>query len=276
MSYNESVSEHYTHGALLEAIQSALAEQGKNINSITVADLAPVDEFHIGGRLATDHILAQLSFDESNNILDVGCGLGGASRYIASQLGSNVSGIDLTQEYIDVGNAMSKWLGLDKKVSLSQGSALAMPFEDDEFDGAIMLHVGMNIEEKAQLFAEVFRVLSAESVFAVYDVMRIAEGDLEYPVPWASEEHTSKLASPSDYQQLLAEVGFEPKAANVRRDFALEFFKAQREKTAANGGPPPLGLHTIMQESAPKKFANLVNNIVSGLIAPVEIIAYKP
>ena len=59
MSYEKTVSEHYTHGNLLESIQAAVIELGKTIDSVTIEDLAPVDEFHIGGRLATDNLLDQ-------------------------------------------------------------------------------------------------------------------------------------------------------------------------------------------------------------------------
>lgn len=90
-----------------------------------------------------------------DHILDVGCGLGGAARYIANKLNNRVTGIDLTQEYIDVGNSLCTWDELDKQITLQQGSALCMPFEDEMFDGTVMLYVGMNISDKISLFAEV-------------------------------------------------------------------------------------------------------------------------
>jgi len=275
VSFDQSVSEHYTHGELLGAIQSAVAKLGKSIESVSIDDLAPVDEFHIGGRLATDNLLDQLNFSESDHILDVGCGLGGASRYIASKYSNRVTGIDLTQEYIEVGKELSAWVGLDKQVSLYQGSALAMPFKDEAFDGAVMMHVGMNIDDKGRLFAEVYRVLRRGASFGVYDIMQINNGELAYPVPWATDDTTSKLATPGHYEQALTHVGFKVGTHNTRRDFALGFFRQLRQKTEASGGPPPLGLHLLMQESTAVKFKNMVDNITADLIAPVEIIAQK-
>ena len=275
VSFDKSVSEHYTHGELLGAIQSAVAKLGKTIESVSIDDLAPVDEFHIGGRLATDNLLDQLNFSESDHILDVGCGLGGASRYIASKYNNRVTGIDLTQEYIEVGKELSAWVGLDKQVSLYQGSALAMPFEDEAFDGAVMMHVGMNIDDKARLFAEVYRVLRPGACFGVYDIMQINNGELAYPVPWATDDTTSKLATPDHYEQALTDAGFTVGTHNTRRDFALGFFRQLRAKSEANGGPPPLGLHLLMQQSTVVKFKNMVDNITADLIAPVEIIVQK-
>lgn len=276
MSDNNVVAEHYTHGDLLGAITAAVHKLGKTPDSISIEDLAPVDEFHIGGRVATDHLLDQLNFSGKDHILDIGCGLGGAARFIASRHGNKVSGIDLTPEYVETGKALCDWVGLGAQVSLHQGSAIAMPFEDAVFDGAVMLHVGMNIEDKAQLFAEVSRVLKPGASFGIYDVMRTGDGDLVFPVPWATTGDTSKLATPSLYANALKAAGFIIGAQNVRREFALEFFRQLKAKTEANGGPPPLGLHTLMQASTPVKIKNMIDNIVAGLIAPVELIVRRP
>jgi ubiquinone/menaquinone biosynthesis C-methylase UbiE len=275
MSYEQTVSDHYLHGNLLRSIEDAIPKLGKTLESITVEDLGPVDEFHIGGRIATDRLLSLLNFPETDHILDVGCGLGGASRYIASNHGNRITGIDLAQEYIDTGNVLCSWVGLDNKVTLQQGSALDMPFKDESFEGGLMLHVGMNIEDKTQLFAEIYRVLKPGAVFGVYDVMQINEGELSYPVPWATENSTSKLASPDQYKEAITAAGFTVSAEENRRDFALEFFKKMKAKTEAMGGPPPLGLHTLMKESTPIKLKNMVENIAADLIAPIEIIIRK-
>ncbi len=278
MSDNKQISDHYLHGNLLGAIEAALAELGKTPDSVTIEDLGPVDEFHIGGRQATERFLRQLDFPEDGHILDVGCGLGGAARFVASTFGNRVSGIDLTKEYIDTGNALCTWVGLDGQITLYEGSALAMPFEDDTFDGAYMMHVGMNIEDKDGLFKEIYRVLLPGAVFGVYDVMRSEDnenGELAYPVPWATKSSTSHLSTPNQYARALIDSGFEVLGVNNRRDFAVEFFRQLRAKTEAAGGPPPLGLHTLMQETTAEKVKNMIDNISNGFVAPVEIIAKK-
>lgn len=275
MSYDKSVSDHYLHGDLLNAIKAALPALGKTIENITIEDLAPVDEFHIGGRLATDNLINQLNFSEQGHILDVGCGLGGAARYVATNYNNRVSGIDLTPEYIETGKELCSWFNLDRDIELEQGSALSMPYRDNMFDGGYMLHVGMNIDDKASLFSEIYRVLKPGAFFGVYDVMRQKDGELIYPVPWATESSTSKLSTPDEYKRALSSAGFKVSSENNRRDFSLEFFKKLREKTEASGGPPPLGLHTLMQESTSVKIKNMIENISGGYIAPVEIIAQK-
>jgi len=274
-SDDKAVSEHYTHGELLEAIQSSIIKLGKSIDSVTIEDLAPVDEFHIGGRLATENLLDQLNFSEQDHILDVGCGLGGTSRFVANKYKNRVTGIDLTREYIDVGRMLSTWVGLDKQVTLHQGSVLSMPFENETFDGALMIHVGMNIDNKVKLFTEVHRLLRPGAFFAVYDVMQINDGKLAYPVPWAAEISTSKLATPDQYKQALNRAGFKPLAENNRSHFALSLFRRMDKKTEKNGNPSPFGLKTLMRESTAVQLKNMIDSIAADHIAPVEIIAQK-
>lgn len=275
MLYDQAVSESYFHGNLLNAIQASIGKLGKTVDSVTVEDLGPVDEFHIGGRSATKSFLDQLNFSNQDHILDVGCGLGGATRFVANTYGSRVTGIDLSQEYTETGKTLNNWVKLDKQITLQQGSALTMPFEGETFDGGFMLHIGMNIEDKAKLFSEIYRVLRPGATFGVYDIMRQNGGELSFPVPWATDKSTSKLATSDQYKQALSRAGFEVATENNRSEFALEFFKQMRAKTEANGGPAPLGLHTLMKESTPIKLKNMVDNIAAGYIAPVEIIAHK-
>jgi ubiquinone/menaquinone biosynthesis C-methylase UbiE len=275
MTYEQTVSDHYNHGDLINAIEAALPALGKDTQSVTIQDLAAVDEFHIGSRLATDHLLEQLNFSDQDHILDVGCGLGGAARYVASKYQNQVSGIDLNTEFVETGKALCRWLNLASHVSLEQGSALTMPYTEKQFDGAYMLHVGMNIADKLALFNEVNRVLKPGAYFGVYDIMQCSDGVMAYPVPWAATEQTSKLATSEQYQAALKSAGFKVFAVENRRDFALDFFKQRALENKENGGPPPLGLHTLMQQSTALKIPNMVANISNNLITPVEIIAVK-
>ena len=160
MSVEQSVAQHYTHGSLERTILDALSAAGKDLDRLNPSDLAPVDEFHIGGRQATIDFAEQLDARPGMRLLDIGSGLGGASRYFAQNHGCRVTGVDLTEEYVAVAEALARRVGLGASVSYKHGSALSLPFAPGAFDGAYMIHVGMNIEDKARLFAELRRVLA--------------------------------------------------------------------------------------------------------------------
>lgn len=275
MSGEKAVADHYTHGSLLAAIRSGVEALGETPETLSVEDLGPVDEFHIGGRKASEHFLGQLPLDAEAHALDVGCGLGGGARFAASRFGCRVTGIDLTAEFVETGRALCAWVALEERVTLRQGSALDLPFEPGAFDAAYMMHVGMNIADKARLCAEVARVLKPGGTLGIYDVMRTGKGELTFPVPWAEAADTSAVDTPDAYKEAMKAAGFAVVAERNRRDFALEFFAELAAKAAAAGGPPPLGTHLLMGETRAEKIKNLVENISADRIAPVELIATK-
>jgi len=129
---------------------------------------------------------------------------------------------------------------------------------------------------KEQLAAEVARVLRSGAVFGIYDVMQTGPGEIAFPVPWATTAELSALADPQRYKNALQKAGFNVISERTRRDFALAFFADLRAKTAAAGGPPPLGLHVLMGKNTPEKSQNMIDSISKGRIAPVELVAHKP
>ncbi len=269
-----AVAEHYGAADLLARIDAGLKSGGVDPASLTLEDLAPVDEFHIGGRKATQHALSKMSLGASDHVLDVGCGLGGAARYIAAEFGCRLTGIDLTPEYIDVARELTARLDLSTSPQFETASALAMPFEDETFDAAITFHVAMNIPDRAGLYAEIARVLRPGATLCIYDVMKTGPGDIVYPAPWAETAETSHVASPEETQGYLLQAGFEIVETENRRDFALQFFR-QRVAGGASDGPPPLGIHLLMGETWREKYKNMLQNTEAGRIAPVQMIARR-
>jgi ubiquinone/menaquinone biosynthesis C-methylase UbiE len=271
MTIEQQVAQHYTRDALEQTILDALKAAGKDPDRLSHVDLAPVDEFHIGGRQATIAFATVFAPQRGMHLLDVGCGLGGASRYFAHEHGCRVTGIDLTDGYVRAAAMLSRRVGLDEKVSYRQASALALPFPDATFDGAYMLHVGMNIADKVRLFSEVRRVLKPDANFGIYDVMRESDDAIVFPVPWATSAETSFVDTPQFYSRALIAAGFNILTQRSRRDFAVQYFREMRERMT--NSPSPLGQQIVMGPTIREKLANLGALIDRGVIAPTEIIA---
>lgn len=275
MAVERTIIEHYRHGALEDALLKVLAATGKDVESLTLDDLAPADEFHIGGRQATVDFVAEFKPAADMHWLDIGSGLGGRSRYVAHNFGCRVTGVDLCEEYVEVAASLSRRVGLSGKVNYHQASALALPFEANTFDGVYMQHVGMNIADKAKLFSEIHRVLKPGGTFAIYDVMRCNEGIFSYPVPWASSEETNFIETPATYRALLTAEGFEVLKERNRTDFAMDFFRALGARTAQAGGAPALGLQIVMGATAPEKVSNMISLVERGTVAPIVMICRR-
>lgn len=272
MTVSDSVAGHYGRPGLEHAILAALkTSQG----TVDVDGLAPVDELHSGGRQATAALTAQLNLQPNSPVLDVGSGIGGTARFIASTYGCRVTGIDLTEEFVETARALTDRVGLADRVTFRQASALELPFPAAGFAAVCMLHVGMNVEDKDTLCAELARVLRPGGTCGIYDVMRTGDGELSYPVPWASSPAISFLADPDTYRNCLTRAGLEVTSVRDRTDSVLEFVRQAQAALPGQGRPSP-GPHLLMGEDFSDKVANAISAMQRGVIAPTEIIATRP
>lgn len=270
MNIEQQVANYYTRENLEDKILQLVRSAGKNLEQLRSDDTAPVDEFHLGGREATQALSDSMQLRAGMHLLDVGCGIGGPARYFAER-GCQVTGIDLTEEFVRVAESLTRKLKLDQRATFRQASALELPFAPDTFDGAYTIHVGMNIADKAGVFREVARVLKPGARFAIYDLMRTSDGALAFPLPWAQTPETSFVVSVDDYRQGLEAAGFRIAHQRDRRQFALEFM--QRRMAEGPAGPLVLGIHLLMGEQAPLMLKNVNQAIASGALSPVELVA---
>jgi len=268
------MSRHYTSSALLSTLLDALAAAGKSCAPIDSDDLSSLDELHTGARAATVELADLLGPHSGAHVLDLGCGLGGPARYLARYRGCKVTGVDLARELVDVATELSERCGLADLVSFREGSVTALPFADESFDAAILVHVGMNVSDKAALCGEAYRVLRPGGRFALYDVMRTAEdGELAYPVPWASSAEVSFLESLADYRWLLTEAGFTVEEGRDLRAVALD--QLTQLLAVPEGELPPLGVHVVLGDGFRTKAANLADALRRDVVAPMQLLAIK-
>jgi SAM-dependent methyltransferase len=273
MSIESNVESYYTRGRLEDSILQALTRAGKDLANLTHGDLAALDEFHAGGREATQELAAQMELRPGLHLLDVGSGIGGPARYFAAEHGCRVTGVDLTEEFVLVSRSLTRRTKLDHAVEFLHCSALALPFGAANFDRAYTIHAGMNIADKDGLFREVRRVLKPDGLFAIFDLMRTAEGPIRYPVPWALTDETSFVSHLNDYRNTLTATGFDVIRERRRGAFSLEFTQRMMARVA-QGGPPALGLHLLMGEPTKVMLGNIQAMIQEGILEPVELIAH--
>ncbi len=272
---SNQVASHYSNTRIVDSILLGLERAGIERASVSVDDLGPVDEFHTGGRIATEHLLKDLQFDTHKKTLDIGCGIGGTSRFLANRFDTTVSGIDLTSEYVEAGIILNQWVSLEDRITLQCGDANNILSENEVFDLAVMLHVGMNISDKAALFSEVARLLKRGGEFAIYDVMKKDEAQIQFPVPWASNESMSFVEPIEHYKHCLEGAGFSIEKTEGRGEFAKSFFRKMQESAKSSDGPPAMGLHLLIGPSIKEKMQNFAQAVFDGLVEPTEIIARK-
>ena len=180
-----AVAKHYGRPGLEQAIVAALTQQGAALDSLSPSDVAPVDEFHTAGRLATMKALEIFPIEAGMHVLDAGAGIGGTARVLAGEHDCRVTGIDLTPEYVETARRLTERLGLSEACRFEQGSVLDMPFADQSFDAGLTFHVAMNISDRSTFYGEIVRTLRSGAPLCVFDVMKGPADGMAYPVPWA-------------------------------------------------------------------------------------------
>ena len=269
------VSRHYTRGDLLSRLNAALAADGADPEQPTAAALAPYEHFHGRGLEATIELADLMPAQRGEHVLDVGSGIGGPARYVATRFDCRVTGIDLTTEFCDVARHLTRLAGLDDRVRFEVGDAVAMPFADGTFDGAYSINVAMNIADKAAFYGEIGRVLAPAGWLVLAEIASGDAGPLDYPTPWASTAATSFLATAADTRAGLLDAGFEVVQIRDSVDAARAFAARSRALVERGERPPHRSVMLVHGEGARDAMTNSARALQDGRAIPIEIVARK-
>jgi sarcosine/dimethylglycine N-methyltransferase len=270
-----AVAEHYGSAGIAERVLAALRAAKGPDAPVTPDALAPFDHFHGRGVVATQEIAAQLALQPGERVLDIGSGIGGPARWFAATYGVHVTGVDLTPEFCAAAETLNAATGLGDRVTIRNGSALALPVPDGAFDAAYSQNVIMNIADKQQFYREAFRALRPGGRLALSNVCAGPAGEPYFPVPWATIRDTSFLATPEAMRADLIAAGFE---IVDFRDITDATREAQRRTRARleKGDMPRIAVDIVMGERAPEMQLNSIRSIEDGRGTAIEALAKKP
>lgn len=205
---DQTISNYWDRSGLGQAILDTLAATGNNLDALTIDDLAPMDQFHGGGKRATQRLARLAALSPGTRILDVGGGLGGPARTLAVEFGCRVTVLDVTESYVRAGEMLTARLGLSDRVTHHTGSALALPFPDCAFDAVWTQNSGMNTADKARLYAGFHRVLRPGGLLVLQEPMAGAVQPPIFPLMWARDTASHFLRTPTEMRELIEHTGF--------------------------------------------------------------------
>lgn len=167
-----AVTEFYeTHPVNEQQIIDKLQGDGVDLANVTEDILQNHDQDHYGGVAANDALAALASIDDGCHVLDVCCGSGGPSRYLAQKYRCRVTGIDLTECRVEGAKRLTAMVGLDDNVTFQTANALDLAFDDGTFDVVISQEAVCHIPDKDRLVAQCARVLKPGGRLAFTDVL---------------------------------------------------------------------------------------------------------
>ncbi|MEE8394962.1 MAG: methyltransferase domain-containing protein, partial [bacterium] len=196
------------------------------------------------------------------------------SRLLAAEYGCKVTGLDLTEAYCDVAQMLAARLGLGGLVDYRQGDALALPFDDGQFDVVWSQHAAMNIADKARLYSEMTRVLKPGGTVAIYDILAGSGGPVIFPVPWAREPAISFLAEPAEWRRLLEGQGLEVIHWRDTTALGRDWFRGVVERNKKSG-PSPLGFQVLLGPGFAQMAQNQLLNLEQDRVVLIETVCRK-
>jgi len=269
------IHSYYSPGNLYKVIIDGIKKTGKDPAKVTLEDLQAVDEFHIRGTTATKELMQISNFTSDMHILDVGCGIGGSTRRLSYETGCRVTGIDLSDEYIDVAEKLTRLLSMQDRVNFTTASALALPFENETFDGIWSIQMNMNIDNKLLWLTELYRVLKPTGRAVLYEVCGGPNSPIHYPVPWAQDDSMSFLVSAQSFHDEITNAGFDIGLWSDKTSLAREAF-ANMTKPEGEPKLPDLGVHMLVGNDILTKAYNLHRNLEEDRVTLIESVSIKP
>jgi len=257
----EDVRDHYRATGLTGRLKTALLSLGPEDRHLTPQELANLDQFHTRGLAATVELGKLAGLTAGMSVLDVGSGVGGPARFLAATCGCRVTGIDLSEPFVEAARYLTGRTGQGGQVSFETASALELPFESGRFDVVLLQHVAMNIADRPRLYREIRRVLKPGGRLATFDVV-LTGGEPHYPVPWARTLATSFLLTEAATRAAIEPAGFRTLAWQDDTEAA----KAWIAQLRASGPPPSPNLGVVMGPDFAELAANLGRNLMEGRI----------
>jgi len=255
----DGVRAHYRATGLTDRLKTALAAFGSADQRLTPQQLAVLDQFHTRGLAATADLSKLAGIAAEASVLDVGSGVGGPARFLAATSGCRVTGVDLSESFVEAARYLTERTGQSERVSFETASALDLPFEAGSFDAVLLQHVAMNIADRARLYGEIRRVLKSGGHFATYDVVA-ADGAPHYPLPWARTPATSFLLTDAVTREAIEAAGF--RTLTWQND--TEAAKAWVVTLRSSPPPPAPNLGVVMGPDFAELAANLGRNLLEG------------
>ena len=246
---------HYSARDIEARILAAIRAAGLNPEQrLSPEELGALDHFHTGGLRASLELLELAQIRAEDHVLDIGAGLAGPARMLASALGCRVDCLELSPDYCAGAVLLNRLTGLEDRIEVHKGSALDMPFPDDSFDVVWMQNVGMNIADKRKLYAEVYRVLKPGGRFAFQEMAAGKVATSYFPLPWATDPADSILVSAEEFRSVLGESGF---IAELFEDTS----NAHLSRITADAAPSPLTLTTFSPFVLRQASANTIRDV---------------
>jgi SAM-dependent methyltransferase len=193
-----------------------MKKAGLNMGSAYLDFLAlfGVGGAHPGGLQLTKRMLSREKIGPTAKILDVGCGTGQTSAYIAKEYGCHVTALDNNQIMIE--KAKKRFQSLQLPIAVCHGSAEQLPFRDKSFH-MILSESVTAFTDVSKSVPEYKRVLKPHGILVAIEMTRekrMTEAEAAQIIDFYG---VKQLMSESEWREQFQKAGFQKIAAEKFR-----------------------------------------------------------
>ena len=220
--FTASLQKHYSREPNTETILGNLRRKGLDLARLRPQELYPYDQSHAGGINSTRMLASLAGIEPHSCVVDVGCGIGGAARFLHTEFSCRVLGFDLAltrlRTAIELTRLVSGKEGETKQMHFLAAQADSLPLPFHFADVVWTQHLLMNLPDLPAFLRESARVLKPSGRLAAHEWFLDQQhhpGKLRLPVPWASNPSLNHAGSSDEFLQMLRDHNFIPKVEDV-------------------------------------------------------------
>ncbi|HMB38216.1 MAG TPA: methyltransferase domain-containing protein [Wenzhouxiangellaceae bacterium] len=218
----------------VERVDRELRAIGKTPHApLAPSDLAAFDQLHYGGTEAVDEAIRRLGIETSMRIIDIGSGLGGPARHMASTSGCRVTAVELQRELHASASRLTLRCGLDHRIEHLHGDFLRTMLPVAGFDALVSWLTFLHIPDKTALLHRCRSILKNTGRIYIEDFFRrgpLTAGEVE---TLATDVYCTELLSADHYRRAMENAGFQDvELIDMSADWTA--FVAQRRQSFAS------------------------------------------
>jgi cyclopropane fatty-acyl-phospholipid synthase-like methyltransferase len=178
-------------------------------DKLDLEDVNQFDQLHYHGTLSVQEAIETINIKKNDNVLEVGAGWGGPSRYIAYKTRAHVSALELQKDYSEVGQELTLRTGLDDLVMHINQDFLNFSQEEYCFNKIVSWLALYHIPDRKNYTHKLFKLLKKNGMLFIEDLTFGESFENSHRSMLEKKLFANSLEKYSGYLDTCANVGFE-------------------------------------------------------------------
>ncbi len=228
-NYGHKIRHHWVNRDSYKDLLATLERGGSSLIGLDIDRLSSRDQMHAGLLDATKTFVEWIDLKPGSSVLDLGSGLGGSARFLASACSVAVTAVELCPELNEAANRITRQLDLEDKIDhLCMDITAPCDLKTDGFDLVWIQHVDMQVANKPELYARAAEHLAKRGRVVWHDWLAGSGGPVIWPLFWSADGEISFLADREEFTDLLKSAGLEITRLEPIPDLTSSWFEKSR------------------------------------------------